>query len=75
MKKIIPSLSLLLPIFIVSILLFMFSPTGSLIQSIIYTVVSSAAGILVGFACLFLIALLVLMAKSGLDLLFKKKST
>lgn len=75
MRKIIPALSLLLPIFIVSILLFIFSPTGSTIQSIIYTVVSSAVGIIVGFACLFLIALLVLMAKSGLDILFKKKST
>jgi len=74
MKKIIPALSLLLPIFIVSILLLIYSPTGSLVQSIIYKVVSSAAGIVVGFACLFLVAILVLMAKSGLDILFNKKS-
>jgi threonine/homoserine/homoserine lactone efflux protein len=75
MKKIIPALSLLLPIIIVSIVLILLSPTGSLIHSIINTVISSAAGILVGFGCLFFIALLVLMAKSGLELLFKKKST
>ena len=75
MKKIIPALSLLLPIYIVSILLYVFSPAGSLTKSIICTVVSSAAGVVVGFGCLFCIAILVLATKSGLDLLFKKKST
>ena len=74
MRRIIPALSLLLPIYLVSALLFFFSPEGSLLRSILYLVISYSAGILVGFGCLFVVALLVLMAKYGLDLLFKKKS-